>query len=121
MPTSPLVLTMTRGEVGMLFLCKLIPACPLLRFPGNCFQQLPVVVEEEGEFVVRYLQPVSRILTTQPEVTTCTKNFPIKFQISPNEAICQTQAGIIPCNASRGLDPGNGLREIIRACCDFWL
>ena len=105
------VLTMTRGEVGMLFLCQLIPARPLLRFPGNCFQQLPVVVEEDGEFVVRYLQPVSRILTTQPEVTTCTNDFPIKFQISPNEAICQTQAGIIPCNASRGLDPGNGLRE----------
>ena len=41
------ILTMTRGEVGILFLCQLIPARPLLKFPGNCFQQLPVVVEEE--------------------------------------------------------------------------
>ena len=105
------ILTMTRGEVGILFLCQLIPARPLLKFPGNCFQQLPVVVEEEGGSVVRYLHPVSRILTTQPEVATCTENFPIKFQVSPTEAICQTQTGIKSCNASIAINPGEGLRK----------
>ena len=54
---QPGVLSMQRGEEGLIFLCRLTDATPS---GGQCFNELPVIVKTKEGNKNMYVKPVNR-------------------------------------------------------------
>ena len=91
---QPGILSLQRGEEGLLFLCEPIDVTPASDTDGQCYNELPVDVTVEGETQRMYVKPISRIITTIPSVVVCNKLLPVKFFLNEYSAICQGSAGL---------------------------
>ena len=106
---APGVLTVQRGEQGIVFICRHVAAEPIEEFQGNCFNELPVRVTTHEGPTTLYLKPITRILSDTPIVVDCSDELPVKFALDKTSSICQTKQGLIICNSSTTLDPALGL------------
>ena len=100
---SPGVLTVQRGEQGIVFMCRQVSASPIREFLGHCYNELPVRVTTQDGPVTLYLKPITRILSDTPTVVECSDRLPVKFAIDENSAICQTDKGLSSVKRSMGL------------------
>ena len=100
---SPGVLTIQRGEQGIVFICRHVAAELIKEFQGHCFHELPVRVTTQEGPVTLYLKPITRILSDTPTVVDCSDQLPIKFAIDKDSSICQTDKGLSMCNSSTEL------------------
>ena len=107
------VLLVSRGELHIFFQCALDIVSPYMVPADHCTDELPVISHTADGPEKLYLMPRTRILTSEPTVTACTSDFPVKFRVNDRLSICQNgqRLGLAPCNSTQSVDPREGLEK----------
>ena len=103
--TNQGILTDRLGELGLLLACRAVLGQPIAASRKRCCHNLPIEIDNQ----VKYVTPVTRILTDNCDQTQCSRSYPIIFTISENISLCQFPDEIEICASPTFLDPATRL------------
>ena len=103
--TNQGILTDRLGELGLLLACRAVLGQPIAATRKRCCHNLPIEIDNQ----VKYVTPVTRILTDNCDHTQCSRSYPIIFTISENISLCQFPDEIEICASPTFLDPATRL------------
>ena len=104
--------TIALGEKGLISLCPMVTGMAIQNPDKGCCKNFAANISTSHGHQIKYIKPISRILTDECEPIICVEQHPMTLNLDKEISICQHKEGIRICEFPEILSTGINLTDI---------
>ena len=104
--------TIALGEKGLVSLCPMVTGMAIQNPDKGCCKNFAANISTSHGHQIKYIKPISRILTDECEPIICVEQHPMTLNLDKEISICQYKEGIRICESPEILSTGIDLTDI---------